>query len=144
MAKTLTAANSVILLTIPSLFPIAQQLQGYAADDVFDTDQLETAETMMGVDGKLSGGWIPKEVKQNFTLQADSDSVAVFEVWYAAQQSVRELYYASGAITLPAVNRKLIMTKGILTGYSPSPNAKKILQPRKFTITWEAITTAPF
>ena len=53
MAKTLTAANSVILLTIPSLFPVAQQLQGFSAEDVFDTDQLDTAETMMGVDGKL-------------------------------------------------------------------------------------------
>lgn len=144
MAKTLTAANSVILLTIPSLFPVAQQLQGFSAEDVFDTDQLDTAETMMGVDGKLSAGWIPKEIKQTFSLQADSDSVAFFETWYASQQQARELYFASGAVSLPAVNRKYVMTKGVLTGFSAVPKAGKILQPRKFTITWEALYAAPF
>ena len=144
MTKTLTAANSVILLAIPSLFPVAQQLQGFSAEDIFDTDQLDTAETMMGVDGKLSAGWIPKEIKQTFTLQADSDSIAFFETWYAAQQRVRELYAASGTVTLPAVGRKFVMTKGFLTGHSALPKAAKVLQPRKFTITWEALTASPF
>lgn len=142
--KTLTAANSVILLSIPGLFNTPVQLQGYAADDVFDIEQLDTAETMMGVDGKLSAGWVPKEIKQSFTLQADSDSVAFFEQWYQAQQRVREVYAASGSTALPSVGRKYNMRKGFLTGYSAAPNGKKVLQPRKFVVTWEALVSAPF
>jgi hypothetical protein len=141
--KTLTAANSVILLSVQGLFSTPVQLQGFAADDIFDTDQLDIAEVVMGVDGKMSAGWVPQIVKQNYSLQADSDSVYFFETWYQAQQRVREVYTAVGSILLPATGRKYNMAKGILSGYSPTPSAKKTLQPRKFTVAWEAITQAP-
>lgn len=144
MAKTLTAANCVLLLSIRGLLDVPQQLQGFSTDDVFGIDDLDTAETMMGVDGKLSAGWTPKEIKQSIFLQADSDSTFVFETWYQAQQSARELYYAVGAMNIPSINRKYVMTKGVLSQYSAAPNAKKVLQPRKFTITWESYTAAPF
>jgi hypothetical protein len=144
MAKTLTAANSVIMLSVAGLFSTPQQIQGFAADDIFDTDQIDSAETAMGVDGKLSAGWVPAPIKQSFTIQADSDSMSFFETWYAAQQAVRELYIASGSIYLPAVQRKYAMRRGFLTNHSATPNAKKILQPRKFMVTWEALTSGPF
>jgi hypothetical protein len=35
------------------------------------------------------------------------------------------------------------MNRGILTGYNPMPSAKKILQPRKFVITFESVTLSP-
>jgi len=140
MARTLTAANSILMLSIDGLFAVPQQLQGFAADDIFDTDSVAPAETSMGVDGKLSGGWVPQEIKQNITLQADSRSVDLFEAWYAAQQTARELYYATGSIYMPAVERKYSMVRGILSGAMVTPNAKKILQPRKFTITWQSVS----
>lgn len=143
MAKTLTAANCVLLLSIKGLFDVPLQLQGFSADDVFGVDDLDTAETMMGVDGKLSAGWVPKEVTQSIMLQADSDSTVIFETWYQAQQSAKELYFATGLARLPAVNRSYVMTKGVLKQYNPVATAKKILQPRKFTLVWEAITAAP-
>lgn len=140
MAKTLTAANSVLLLSIADLFPIPQQLQGFAVEDVFDVDNIDSAETAMGVDGKLSAGWVPMAVKQGITIQADSDSIVIFENWYSAQQAARELYFATMSVYLPAVERKYALTKGVLSNYSPIATAKKILQPRKFTITWESIS----
>jgi hypothetical protein len=143
MAKSLTAANCVLILKIGGLYDVPVQLQGFSADDVFDVDNIESAETVDGVDGKLSGGWIYKSVTQNITLQADSDSNDVFENWYNAQQGIRDLYYASGTIILPAVLRKFSMRKGILTSHAPSPSAKKILQPRKYTIRWEAFSSGP-
>lgn len=142
--KTLTAANSVILITVPSLFPIPQQLQGFSADDVFGIDALTTAEVQMGVDGKLSAGWVPQAIVQNFTLQADSDSIAIFEALYTAQQVAREVYPIVGLVRLPAVKRSYAMPKGFLTNYAPIADGKKILQPRKFAITWESISVAPF
>ena len=73
--SSLTSANSVIMLTIPGLFDTPQQIQGYSADDIFDTGQVSNAEVLMGIDGKLSGGWIPAVKTQTYTLQADSLSV---------------------------------------------------------------------
>jgi hypothetical protein len=141
MAKTLTAANSVILLAVTGLFPVPQRMQGFSADNVFDTEQVEGAEVSMGVDGRLSGGWVPKEIKQNITLQADSDSIRFFEDWYNAQQTARELYYAVGSIYLPSLERKYACKKGILTSHNVTPSAQKIMQPRKFMITWESVTS---
>ena len=140
-ARTLTAANSIITLTVAGLFDVPQQLQGFAADDIFDIDQVDSAEVVMGVDGKLSAGWIPKEIKQSFSLQADSASTDFFEGWYTAQQSARELYIAGAVIWLPATGRKYTMTRGFLTNYSASPNAKRILQPRKFMVTWQGLSS---
>jgi len=134
---TLTAANSVILLGVVGLFPVPQQLQGFATDDVFATDAVETVETMMGVDGGLSAGWVPT------ALQADSGSNGVFDAWYAAQEVARETFAAFGEITLPAIGKKYEMVRGFLTSYSPIPETKKVLQPRKYTLTWQRIVGTP-
>lgn len=140
--SSLTAANAVIMLSIPLVFPTPQQLQGFAADDVFSTDPLNSAETMMGVDGRLSAGFVFVSVKQNYSLQADSASVAVFEEWFAAQQSSKDLFPANALVVLTAVGKKWTMTRGFLTGFPPIPDAKKILQPRRFAIEWESVSPA--
>ena len=140
--KTLTAANSVILLSVVGLFDIPVQLQGFSADNVYDTDDVTPTETAMGVDGKLSAGFVPVAVRQGFTLQADSDSVEIFERWYQAQQAAREVYFAQGSTYLPSVQRKYAARRGVLQGYSPLPPAQKVLQPRKFSILWEAVSGA--
>lgn len=138
--RTLTAANSLLFISVDRLFPIAQRLQGFSADDVFDTESVDPAEISMGVDGKLSAGWVPVAIRQNITLQADSASIDMFEMWYGQQQTLREILYASGNVSLPATGRKYSLVRGVLSSHAPTPSAKKVLQPRKFTITWEKVT----
>jgi hypothetical protein len=140
---TITAANAVIMFSIPGLFPTPQQLQGFAADDITDTDALESAEVLMGVDGVLSGGFVYVAVKQNYALQADSPSAQIFDQWYATQQQIQDLYTAQATLLYPSIGTKWAMTKGFLTSYMPIPAAKKLLQPRKFTVTWQSISPAP-
>ena len=60
---TLTSANSAFSLQIANLYPVPQSIQGYAADDAFAVDDVEPVETVMGVDGKLSGGYTPYPIK---------------------------------------------------------------------------------
>lgn len=141
--SSITAANAVIILTVNTVFPVGQQLAGWAAEDIFDTEALDNAETMMGVDGILSAGFVFVPVKQNFALQADSPSNLIFDAWYTAQKTASELYSAQAVIHLPAVNRSYVMNNGYLTSYKPTPDAKKVLQPRKYQITWESIIPAP-
>lgn len=139
MAKSLTAATAVYMLSLPDVFPIPQQLQGFSADDVFSIEQVPSAEVLMGVDGKLSGGFIYAPIPQTITLQADSDSNFVFDQWWSAQQQQQEAFIASAVITMKTVQTKWNLTRGFLTSYKPAPDAKKILQPRQFQITWNFV-----
>jgi hypothetical protein len=131
------------MLAVTGLFPVPQQLQGFAADDVFDTEAITPAEVLMGVDGKLSAGYTPVPIRQNISLQADSASNLIFDIWQASQQAAKEVFFCSGIVRLPSVSKSFVMTNGILTSYMPIADAKKVLQPRKFSITWETIIGAP-
>jgi hypothetical protein len=144
MARTnsITSANAVLLLSVPGIFNVGQLIQGFASDDAFDIDPVESAETMMGVDGIFSAGWIPKEKKQNVTLQADSRSVFFFDQWYAASQAVREVYKGSGVIISEALGVKYQLDNGVLSSYSYLAPHKKVAQPRKFIITWGRISVS--
>ncbi len=139
---TITSANTSFSLGIASVFPVPVPLQGFAADDIFDTDPLESAEVMMGVDGVLSAGFVFVPVKMSITLQADSASNLVFDAWYAAQQAAKEVFSAFGVVIFPTLGTKYALINGILSTYKPTPDAKRVLQPRKFAITWQSTPVA--
>ena len=136
--STITSANAIVMFSIPLIFPIPQQLQGFAADDVFDTDPLESAETLMGVDGKLSAGFVFVPTLQNYALQADSPSVFIFDTWWNTQQIAHEVFFANATVLLTSIGKKWAMTNGVLSNYKPLPDAKKVLQPQRFRVTWES------
>ena len=137
---SITAANAIFSLSINKLITAPQILYGFAADDIFDTESLEIGEVMMGVDGFLSAGYVHTPVKQTISLMADSPSMRLFEDWYKAQQASGEIYFAQGNVTLSSINRQYILTKGVMTNYSPISDVKKLLQPRKFSLVWESVT----
>lgn len=145
MAKyqTITAANSVIMLSILGLFPVPQQLQGFSADTAFSSEAFASVEVVMGVDGNMSAGWVPIEKKMSIMIMPDSPSIAIFDAWYAAQEAARELFFAEGLIVLPSVNRELTMLKGVLSTYPPFPEVGKVLKARTFGITWQSVLPAP-
>jgi hypothetical protein len=141
---SITSANAVLMLGVTSLFSVPQQIQAFAADDVYDIDPLDVAETQMGVDGYLTGGFVFMPIKQGISLLADSPSNDLFDQWYASQRKVKDLYVANGTITLPALGKKFTMTRGILTQYQPVPSAGKTLKSRKHVITWQSVDPAPY
>jgi hypothetical protein len=138
----ITGANAIFTIAVLSVFPAPIQLQGFSAEDVFDTDPIESAEVVMGVDGVLSTGFVFVPVKQTITLQADSASNAIFDAWWAANQVLKKSLAATGIIILTAVNTKWALINGALTSYQPIPNTHKRLQPRRFGITWQAVSPA--
>lgn len=140
----LTSANSVLMLAIVGLYNTPQQIQGYSADDAFTSDTVSPGEAIMGVDGKLSGGFTPYPVPLHITLQADSESMSLFDNWILAQNTTKSLFTASGTILVPGLGQQWTFTKGILTSADIVPPAKKIMQPRKFSITFQSHTTSPY
>lgn len=144
MSGTITSANSVLYLSVATIFPVAQKIQGYAAEDIFDTDDVELAEVSLGLDKKQSSGWVPFNVKWRITLQANSDSILLFDTCISAQNSLMDVYAWSGNITLPGTRRKYAMNNGTLTRGKVIPDAKKTLQPITYEITWESVQPAPY
>ena len=141
--RTLTGANAIITLSAPDVFGAPFQLQGFAADDVFSTEAVQSAEVLMGVDGVMSAGFVFVPIPQNYMLQSDSQSVDFFETFWLQQQQNRTVYRLTGGISLKMVGKRYSMSNGVLTNYTPTADVKKLLQPRKFTITWESVLPAP-
>lgn len=141
--SNITSANAVFTLTVAEL-GISANLQGFAADDIFDTEAIELGEVLIGVDGYVSSGYVHALVKQSIMLQADSPSIALFENWIASEQAAVDKYPASATITLKATGRIYTMNTGFLASASLIPDAKKVLQPRKFNLVWQSVTTTPF
>lgn len=142
MAGTITAANAVIMLAITGLYSAPQQIQGFSAEDIFDVEDQEPAEIVMGVDGRLSAGFVYVPAIWGVTLQADSVSNDLFDNWNRAQKAARDIYFAQGSVLLPSIGKSFTMTRGVLSRYPPLPGAAKTLKPRKFGITWESVSPA--
>ncbi len=138
--STITSANSVFTLVVAGLFPAPVQLRGYASDKAFTTEAVDLAEVQMGVDGRMTAGFVPNPVKQTITLQADSPSKDIFTAVIQAMKTAREVFYISGSISLPSTGESFALTRGILTNAKQIPDAQKVLQPMDFVITWESVS----
>lgn len=137
--STITSANSVFTLVVAGLFPAPVQLKGYASDKAFTTEAVDLAEVQMGVDGRMTAGFVPNPVKQTITLQADSPSKDIFTAVIQAMKTAREVFYISGTIALPSTGESFTLTRGILTNAKQIPDAQKVLQPVDYVITWESV-----
>lgn len=143
MSNTITSANASLTLNVPGVFPIPVPIEGFSTDDAFDTENVTPNETLMGVDGTLSGGYTPYPVKQKIVLQADSASLSVFDQWRQAMDQAKEAYPASMTIVAPSIGKVFTFLQGFLTGSMPAPPGKKVLQPQTFEITFQSVTAAP-
>jgi hypothetical protein len=140
--STITSANSSFAIVIPGVYSAPRSIQGYATDDAFATEAIEKVETKMGIDGKLSAGYIFNPYKMSITLQGDSASFDIFTNWQLAQDAVREVIAAAATIIIPSIHYKFAMSNGYLSKFQAMPEAKKTLDPLKFEITWEKVIGA--
>jgi hypothetical protein len=138
----ITSADAVLTLTQALLYPTPQQIQGFAADDVFDIPAIQSIESTMGVDGVLSAGFIFVEIPWDITLQADSASNAIFDRIWSQQQATKSTYQLNGFLKLPSTATKITLNVGFLKSYK-APSAKKVLQPRRYQLIFQTMAVAP-
>lgn len=136
---TITSANSVFTIVVPGLFPAPVQLRGYSSDKAFITEALALAEVNMGVDGRLTAGYVPNPTVQDITLQADSPARKIFSAIIAATKVRREVFFITGNIDLPSTGETYALRRGVLTKAHQIPGAQKVLQPKDYQITWEGV-----
>ena len=139
----ITSANVSFIISVPLLLPVPQQLQGFAADDVLDVDDIDAGDTIIGVDGILSAGMIFAKKPMNIALQADSVSISFFDAWYQGEQANVAKYAAQANVTFTGIGTTYGLATGFLGRYKPMPDAKKTLMPRKFQIVWQTIIPTP-
>lgn len=151
--SSITSANSGFVITprllgafsglLPAIAGVGIQIEGYASDDAFVTEAVDTAEVRIGVDGKKSQGWLPHLIPQVITLQADSVTIPLFDAMVGSQNALRETIALDGVLTLPAVNKSYTLTNGTLRRYVPIPPGKKVLEPVTYDIVWESAVAVP-
>lgn len=142
MAGTLTTANSTMYCTTEALFPTAQRIQGYAADDAFDPDAVENGEYSMGIDGTLSAGFVFNEVPLTITLQADSPSLAQFEQIWMYEFQNRTKLQQDLTITNPSVGKRYEYKRGFMRSFKAAAG-KKILQPAVIVFVFNQLQFTP-
>lgn len=128
MTATLTVANSSIVLTVEGLYPNGVALSGYAADNVFEAGAVENGEFAMGIDGKLSAGFVYNEIPFTLTLQADSESLDVFEQIWQRESSTRDKLSLGLTVSLPSTGKRYTLRNGFMRSYK-APAGQRILQP---------------
>lgn len=139
MDTTITSANANLTLIVPGLGLGPAKMEGFASDKAFVSDGVDLAETQMGVDGRMTAGFVFNPVVQTITLQADSPSRAFFKVLAQAMRTQREVFYISGSLAMPSTGEAFTMTRGIMTNHKAIADAMKVLQPVDVKITWERV-----
>jgi hypothetical protein len=142
MARTLTNANSVLTLTCSDLDIGPVQMQGFAADEMFDTTEVKPVEVLVGVDGKKSQGYVAFLVPFKFTLQADSLSIDIMDALQEAQEAAQEAYEISMSLSAPGLGKLWTFNNGSLTSFKKTPGGKKLMQPQTFELTFEKMISS--
>jgi hypothetical protein len=81
---SITSANARMTLTVRNAVGIVVgpfTVEGYAQDAAFATEPVDAAEALMGVDGKMAAGYLPRITRHTFSLMANSPSIELFEAW---------------------------------------------------------------
>lgn len=139
MAKTLTSTNSVFTISVDGVYS-GVRVEGFATDDAFSIGAKQTGVGMVGVDGKFSYAYTPSTAEMNVSLQADSDSIDIFDTIYALQENGREAYLLSANIQVPSLKKSYNLSNGVLTSYTPMPDHKQTLSAQQFTIVWGKVS----
>jgi hypothetical protein len=140
---TITSANSSFALRVPGVFFTPQLIQGYAADDAFTQEAFDLVETRMGVDGNLSGGYVPSPKKLTIMLMPDSSALDTFILWAQAHVTGKDAIIGGALIALPSINKAFTLGKVFFTNWQGMPSAKKVLDPVQAVLTYQDLTSAP-
>jgi hypothetical protein len=140
---TITSANISISLSVPGVFDSDQILQGFGVDDAFTQAAHQKAETRMGVDALLSGGFTPAIKPFTITFMPDSPSILIFDQWGAAEEAAKEAFIAGMTITAPSLGKVYDFNVGFLKDFKSVPDAKKLMESQTFSIDWQDIIASP-
>lgn len=144
---SITSANAKLTLTVRNSAGIVVgpfTVEGYAQDAAFAVETVDAAEVLMGVDGKMAAGYLPRITRHTISLMANSPSVLLFEAWDNAQKVIGDVLVADGVLLAPSLGKAYALVKGALARLTPIPTARRSFsEPVVYEIAWESVTPAP-
>jgi hypothetical protein len=133
----ITSANSESIMTIEELFPNGFLLQQFSTDGAISAESIQVAETRMGVDGKLVGGWIPAIIPVVITFEASSPTVKHLNTLYDQMTLNKRMYVCALTSAVPSIGTVFKFLNGLLQTATPIPAQKKVLDPTSWTFHFE-------
>ena len=137
--RTITSANSTLILTIPLLYPAPQKIEQFAVDDMWSLEQVDLVETQTGADGNVSFGYTPTARPFSFTLQANSPSVDILQYYMTAMEAQKEVYGCSIVLSIPSIKKSYSMADGAMVKAASGASGKKVLAPLQYGFMFASI-----
>ena len=128
-----TSANIVFILSATGLLA-ATRLETFSDDDMVSCNEISLIESGMTADGKFWTGIIYEKTNLDITLMPFSPSTLFFDQIYTAQRANQKSYPIVGEILFPSIGKSYTLPEFALEKHTQMPNAKKILQPQKYTL----------
>ena len=135
---TITASNSVVILTVENMYPSGIRLQNFSADTAFATEDQTVAEARMGVDGHMAAGYTPTPINVTIALEASSPSYEQLANLLESEQTNQAVYKCTLQITVPSRGKEWTLSNGVLLSGRAFPDAKKVLDPTQWKFVFES------
>lgn len=144
MSGTITSADVVVNMTVTNLYTSGFQMQGFTADNIFDAESLEIAETVIGIDGKLSAGAVLAPLDQTWHIMPDSPCYTKIQTWITTSRTSIAVFRCNATIVFPTHGKKYTCANGVLVKSNVMPGAGKTVQPITALIRWETVTPSEY
>ena len=138
----ITSANSTLIITVSALAIASVAMEGYAVDNAWALDDAETAVAQVGVDAKMTAGWVPRLTPLTLSFAPNSPSVATLSAIITAQDTNMTIYTLQGVLSCPSVSKSWTLSNGVLTRGKIIPDGSRILGPQSFQLTFESARPA--
>jgi hypothetical protein len=139
MARNITSANSSISFNTA----LGNEMgEGYSADNIFTSDFPDFAETRMGVDGKMSAGYIPTIKHLDFSFEASSHNITYFQAIATTVEMTKTPCPIVVSISLPAISKRFVCT-GVVKSVKMLMDAANVLEPMTVGMDFESIVPMP-
>ena len=131
----ITSANSTLILTVNTVFPVGIALQMFSVDQGINMEQIAVADTRMSLDGHMVAGYIPTIKTVQIGLEPASPSYEALCQLYRLTEQRRGFYECSMVLTIPDLNGGAVFTwsKGVLVGGTILPPVQQLLNPTTWT-----------
>ena len=138
----ITSANSTLIITVSALANASVAMEGYAVDNAWALDDAETAVAQVGVDAKMTAGWVPRLNPLTLSFAPNSPSVATLSAIITAQDANMTIYTLQGVLSCPSIGKSWTLSNGVLTRGKMIPDGSRILGPQSFQLTFESARPA--
>lgn len=139
-AQHLTGASAIVTLVVDELYPSGVVIEGFNEDDLMQLDNLTRTEYNMGVDGKLSAGFVYYPIELTLGVMPNHSGYKIFENVAQVQQTLVAPLALSMTIALPGIKRKYTLPNGYVTEFAVMPSVNRLIQPATVGLVFERCT----